>query len=1252
MKIVLDLQGVQSSSRQRGIGRYSLALARAMLEQAGEHDFHVAINHAFSDTIDELQRELSELVPEGRLRLWQVPAPVAELEPDNHWRTSVAELIREAWLAQLNPDLVHVSSLFEGFVDDAVTSIARFADLPTAVTLYDLIPYLNQEKYFTNSLYQRWYLRKLGYLRTADLLLAISEHSRREAIDTLGLDPERVVTIYAAVDARFRRVGVRMEREQSIRARLGLKRDFLMYAGAVDYRKNVERLIEAYARLPNSLRRTHQLATVGSTSPEEREALLQLARKSGLSHEEVVVTGYVSDDDLLVLYNLCELFVLPSLHEGFGLPALEAMHCGAPVIGSDRTSIPEVIGLQDALFDPASLDSICGKISQALSDPEFRERLVAHGQQQCSRFSWKESGRRALEAFEALHERRQPRRGKRLAVPARRQRLAYVSPLPPERSGIADYSAELLPGLAQYYDIDLVTDLPETSDPYLRTHFRKCSVADFDRHADRYDRILYHLGNSPFHRHMLPLLERHSGTVALHDFFLSDLMNFIEATEPASEAFRRNLYLSHGYHALLTAAREGAETARWTYPCNLPVLLQAQGVIVHSEYAKRLAQEWFDADVERWVAIPPPRRLSTSRSREQARAALGVPADAFLVCAFGILGTTKLNHRLLEAWLASTLHKNQGSHLVFVGDGQNSDYERSLIEVIKQCGTVANRVRITGYVDRETYNHYLAAADIGVQLRTRSRGETSRAVLDCMAYGMATIVNEHATLRDLPEGVVMKVPEECQADDLGRALEVLHRDDQKRTSLGSRARRYVDERSDPASIARQYAHLLERFADGSPLALMKRLVAEIGRLPAFQPPSDKELGKAAFCIAENDSERDRPQLLVDITRLAIEDTKAGIERAVRAILAALLQSGPPGFRVEPVYRHGRTYRYARKFTLEYLELERLSLDDAPVAVSPHDVFLGLDWDPAMDEPARQWLLHHRQRGMKVYFVIYDVLPLRRSDWFPPDMEPFFRAWLMGLWRIADGFVCISRATADDLLEWLDANQQAGARGVEIGYFHIGCDIEASRPSRGLSAQDTAVLEALKGQQILLMVGTVEPRKGHDQALAAMERLWAGGEKTQLVIVGKQGWMVESFAERLRAHAECGHRLFWLEQVSDEMLLKLYQITSALLAASEGEGFGLPLIEAARQGAAIIARDMSVFREIVGEHAFYFSGTGARELEEALRRWLALYRRGEHVRSDGLRWLTWKESVEQLLGVALWGKWYEHWKPTCRVLEGP
>src|SRR6266851_323531 len=254
MKIVVDLQGAQTLSRQRGIGRYSLALARAMLEQAGEHDFHVAINHALPDTIDELQRELSQFVPKGRLRLWQVPTPT-ELEPDSHWRASVAELVREAWLAQLKPDLVHISSLFEGLGDNAVTSISRFVDLATVATFDDLSPDLNQESNLSDALQRRWYLRKLDDMRKADLLFATSEYSRRKALDTLQLDSDRVIAILPATEAHFRQVEVSADREANIRARLGLKRDFLMCAG-IAYSRNTETLIEAYAHLPSPLRLT------------------------------------------------------------------------------------------------------------------------------------------------------------------------------------------------------------------------------------------------------------------------------------------------------------------------------------------------------------------------------------------------------------------------------------------------------------------------------------------------------------------------------------------------------------------------------------------------------------------------------------------------------------------------------------------------------------------------------------------------------------------------------------------------------------------------------------------------------------------------------------------------------------------------------------------------------------------------------------------------------------------------------------
>ena len=149
----------------------------------------------------------------------------------------------------------------------------------------------------------------------------------------------------------------------------------------------------------------------------------------------------------------------------------------------------------------------------------------------------------------------------------------------------------------------------------------------------------------------------------------------------------------------------------------------------------------------------------------------------------------------------------------------------------------------------------------------------------------------------------------------------------------------------------------------------------------------------------------------------------------------------------------------------------------------------------------------------------------------------------------------------------------------------------------------STLNLLSLRPSFLMVGTVEPRKGHTQALAAFEKLWEQGLDANLVIVGNQGWNMESLADRLRHHPEQGKRLFWLEGISDEYLEKIYAASTCLIAASEGEGFGLPLIEAAQHKLPIIARDIPVFREVAGEHAHYFNGLEPQVLADAIKHWL-------------------------------------------------
>jgi glycosyltransferase involved in cell wall biosynthesis len=276
----------------------------------------------------------------------------------------------------------------------------------------------------------------------------------------------------------------------------------------------------------------------------------------------------------------------------------------------------------------------------------------------------------------------------------------------------------------------------------------------------------------------------------------------------------------------------------------------------------------------------------------------------------------------------------------------------------------------------------------------------------------------------------------------------------------------------------------------------------------------------------------------------------------------------------------------------------------------------------------------RNHGIAIHFVVYDMLPLLQPDAFAYGSTAYFQRHIETIAQQADSLVCISRAVADELAEWLAAHPPPRAAPLRIGYFHLGADLAASAPSTGLPANAQQVLDRVAQCPTLLMVGTVEPRKGHEQALAACELLWSRGVAVNLVIVGKPGWLVERLIRKIEKHPRLDENLFWLPGASDDMLTRLYESCAALLAASKGEGFGLPLIEAARHGLPIVARDLPVFREVGGQHAFYFDGADAAALAAAIGDWLALHAGGQAPPSRGMPWLNWAQSTQQLLTAVL------------------
>ncbi|MBD8541182.1 glycosyltransferase [Oxalobacteraceae sp. CFBP 8761] len=828
-------------------------------------------------------------------------------------------------------------------------------------------------------------------------------------------------------------------------------------------------------------------------------------------------------------------------------------------------------------------------------------------------------------------------------LPTGRPKLAYVSPLPPVHSGIADYSAELVPELAKYYDVELVVAQETMVDARLDGMLLR-DPAWLRAHAHQFERVVYHFGNSHAHQHMFELVRDVPGVVVLHDFFFSGVLDNLEREQYLPKGFLRALYASHGYSGLLSHRKEGRNPSIWKFPLNKGVLDAANGVIVHSDFSRQLAAEWYgDGAADDWRTIPLLRGRpdgcvtdeACHKARRAARKRLKLADDDFVVCTFGMLGSTKRNAELLDAFLASPLAADPHCHLVFVGANDPGPYGEVLAKTIKASAAAA-RIRITGFVDAGAYADWLAACDGAVQLRGVTRGETSASVLDCLLYGAPTIVNAHGSTAALPDDVLIKLEDRFATADLAASLGRLRLDRGLRERLSQHALEFMAAHHAPAQVGRQYAEAIEAFAHNGRDAVYRRLVTQAAPLC-----SAADLPALAAAIAFNRAPTPQRQLLVDVSALMQSDLRTGIQRVVRSILRSMIANPPPGLRIEPVYSHGgnQPYIYARSFGMKVVDETDLVLEDAPADIRPGDIFFGLDLFTNGTSQNEERLLDMRMRGVEVYFVIYDVLPMLRPEVFPFGTEQYFGDFLRTVHKVADGVLCISRAVADEFAGWIASQNLTRTTPFKLAHFHLGADIDASAPSFGLPPEADHVLAELAARPSFLMVGTVEPRKGHAQALAAFELLWEAGVDVNLVVVGKQGWMVEKVCERMAAHPEKSVRLFWLPGISDEMLLKLYAGSAALLAASEGEGFGLPLIEAAQHGIPILARSLPVFREVAGEYASYFDGLAPSDLADAITAWLALHREGKAPASTGMPWLTWDGSAQQALDALVRQRWY-------------
>lgn len=372
-----------------------------------------------------------------------------------------------------------------------------------------------------------------------------------------------------------------------------------------------------------------------------------------------------------------------------------------------------------------------------------------------------------------------------------------------------------------------------------------------------------------------------------------------------------------------------------------------------------------------------------------------------------------------------------------------------------------------------------------------------------------------------------------------------------------------------------------------------------------------------------------PTLFVDLSLLYKHDSRTGIQRVVRSIWQNL-QTISTCWSVKAVFatsQHGYCH-----IPGNFIDDRASVLSDPPQAVQPHcgDIFLGLDLAPRLIVQHERQLAEWRRAGVTIAMVIYDLLALTRPQWFTRKTRRNVSHWFKAVARQANVMLCISKTVAAEVAHRIPNVALSQKDAFAIRCIPLGSDIEVAS-STALGLDEQAWLMPLQSRPYALMVGTVEPRKGYRQVLAAYERLWtdSDNDRTTLVIVGKPGWRTWLLQYRIRRHRENGRRLFWHSSASDVLLLHLYRECHFVIQASFDEGFGLPLVEALANGRPVLARDIPIFREAGGTHVTFFDKDDPITLSTAI---LEFTGRARHdpslLRPSHL--MTWRQCAEQLL----------------------
>jgi glycosyltransferase involved in cell wall biosynthesis len=614
----------------------------------------------------------------------------------------------------------------------------------SAAVIYDFIP-IDWPGYLPSASSRAAYFSKIARLRNFDLYFPISEYSGLRLAQIINTPPARAVVTGASVRSTLYDV---MRRRPIRRSPYETERPYFFSLGGGDRRKNTEAAVAAVRELNATQGTRIGLKVVGHYDPTYRADIMRAAgHADGAGFLEF--RAGVDDETLADLYSGAIATICPSHIEGFDLPVIESAVCGTPVIASTCGAHLELVKQRDALFPSGDYRSLVPILSRILLDRTWRDELVSEQAPMAAQFHEERVGSRFWSAIAAPI----PTSSRMNRVRGHRPKVAFLSPYPPDQSGVAFFTQLTIEAATPHLNVDLYTDAPRPLG-YDRSCRDAGKISSAALLRSDYDGIISVLGNSHFHIPVFEFLEEYGGPCILHDSRLTHIYHHRLGAERFLEFASSILGRSVGMD----------EVQIWLDDREFPslfverVLKRAKPLIVHTAPLQSLLRERYSVEAQLATFCPNlffTEEDLTQSSRAAARERLGIKEGVFLVSTFGFVAREKkfesciVAAEMLRGWkIPAELH--------FVGSAGGIDAE--IARIANQYGISAHVHSGGSFIDSRTYRDFLLASDAAIQLRKYGLGQASGALADCISAAMPCVASDELALAcDAPD-YILTVP--------------------------------------------------------------------------------------------------------------------------------------------------------------------------------------------------------------------------------------------------------------------------------------------------------------------------------------------------------------------------------------------------------------------------------------------------------------------------------------------------------------